>query len=207
MRSSPFIKPCLPSTRTTFPTGDGWLHEVKFDGWRLQLHKQAKNVRLYSKRGSDFTKRFPEIADALRALPVGNAILDSEIVACNQDRIPLFELMHQTGSDAHRFVWIFDVLALEGEDLRPRPLIERKNRLEQLFAGLSSPHLGYSESFSDPIALLKAADRLGLEGIVSKRRNAPYRSGPSRDWIKTKTAAWRQTNRERWRLFEPKLPR
>jgi bifunctional non-homologous end joining protein LigD len=201
MRSSSFIKPCLPSARPTFPKGDGWLHEVKFDGWRLQLHKSADEIRLYSKSGSDFTKRFPEIATALRALPFDNVILDGEIIACDENGIPDFTLLHHA-YPGHRFVWIFDLLALAGEDLRTLPLFERKGRLEALFTDNASSHLGYSESFTDPLALLKAAEHLGLEGIVSKRRKAPYRSGSSRDWIKTKTSAWRQSNQERWRHFE-----
>ena len=89
-----------------------------------------------------------------------------------------------------------------GRDLRELPLLERKARLEKLIGAANADCLRYSEGFDDGLKLLAAADRLGLEGIVSKRRDAPYRSGKQCDWIKVKCATWREANKERWRLFE-----
>ena len=99
-------------------------------------------------------------------------------------------------------MWAFDLLQHNGRDLRELPLVERKARLEKVIIAANAGWLHYSESFDDGFELLKAADRMRLEGIVSKRRDAPYRSGKQSDWIKTKCATWRQANKERWRLFE-----
>jgi bifunctional non-homologous end joining protein LigD len=99
-------------------------------------------------------------------------------------------------------VWAFDLLHHNGRDLRELPLFERKARLEKLVLTANADWLHYSESFDDGLALLNAADRFALEGIVSKRRDAPYRSGKQCDWIKIKCEAWRTVNKERWRLFE-----
>jgi bifunctional non-homologous end joining protein LigD len=95
------------------------------------------------------------------------------------------------------------LLALNGQDWRPQPLVKRQDRLQVLLARFCCPAIALSESFDDGLALLGAAEARGLEGIVSKRRDAPYRSGGDcRDWRKIKTAAWLVANRERWRLFE-----
>jgi bifunctional non-homologous end joining protein LigD len=99
-------------------------------------------------------------------------------------------------------VWAFDLLHHNGRDLRELPLFERKARLEKLILAANVSWLHYSESFDDGIGLLRAADLMKLEGIVSKRRDAPYRSGKKCAWIKVKCAAWRAANKERWRLFE-----
>ena len=100
-------------------------------------------------------------------------------------------------------MWAFDLLHHNGRDLRELPLLERKARLEKLILAANANWLHYSASFDDGLELLKAADRMNLEGIVSKRREAPYRSGKQSDWLKVKCAAWREANKERWRLFEP----
>src|SRR5215831_13032782 len=99
----------------------------------------------------------------------------------------------------------FDLLALNGQDWRPQPLVKRQDRLQVLLARFGCPAVSLSEAFEDGLALLRAAEARGLEGIVSKRRDSPYRSGDCRDWRKVKTAAWREANRERWRLFELQL--
>jgi bifunctional non-homologous end joining protein LigD len=101
-------------------------------------------------------------------------------------------------------VWAFDLLHHNGRDLRELPLLERKARLEKLIVAANVNWLRYSESFDDGLKLLKAADRMRLEGIVSKRRDAPYRSGKQCGWVKVKSSTWREANKERWRLFERK---
>jgi len=100
-------------------------------------------------------------------------------------------------------LWVFDLLALNGLDWRPRPLVKRQARLQTLLERFGCPAISLSESFEDGLALLRVAEQRGLEGVVSKRRDAPYRSGECRDWRKIKTTAWCEANRERWKLFEP----
>ena len=99
-------------------------------------------------------------------------------------------------------LWAFDLLAHNGRDLRPQPLVKRQACLQVLLERFGCPAVLPSETFLDGQALLRAAEEHRLEGVVSKRRDAPYRSGDCRDWRKIKTAAWREANRERWRLFE-----
>lgn len=198
-----FIHPCQPTLRSETPRGPGWSHEVKFDGWRLQLHKVGTQVRLLSRHGHDLTSRFPTIASALAMLDAGTAILDGELVAMDAGGLPDFGALHRRSADAPLAVWVFDLLEVNGRDVRALSLQERRRQLEQQLA--SRPDDGavrFSESFADPARLLAAAHDLGLEGVVSKRLDAPYRSGRRPEWVKVKTESWRIANKERWRLFE-----
>jgi bifunctional non-homologous end joining protein LigD len=198
-----FIPPCQPTPRAAPPRGPRWQHEIKFDGWRVQLHKAGANVRLLSRRGRDLTTNFAVIASALAAIPAETVILDGELVAMNGDGLPDFRALHRRSAGAPMAVWIFDLLELDRRDVRGSPLCERRQRLEEQLAALPRDGvLRYSASFADAERLLAAAHDLGLEGIVSKRRDAPYRSGRRPKWVKVKTESWRRANRERWRLFE-----
>jgi bifunctional non-homologous end joining protein LigD len=118
----------------------------------------------------------------------------------NPDGLPDFRTLHSRSPDASMAAWLFDLLRIDGVDVRGLPLEERRRRLQGQVAPLPA-ELRFSESFDDPVRLLAVADDLGLEGIVSKRLDAPYRSGRRPEWIKVKTEAWRLANRERWRLF------
>ena len=196
-----FIRPCLPTLRKDPPAGDGWLHEVKFDGWRLQLHKIGKDVVVYSKQGHDFTHRFPEITRAFLRFPARTAIVDAELTACDGQGMPDFSALL---SGQHNFlcVWAFDLLMINDKDLRQLPYVERKSRLEPLVKRGRNAHIRYSDHFDDAETLLQACTRMKLEGIVSKRRNAAYRSGASKDWIKVKCTHWREANQWRAQFFE-----
>jgi len=99
-------------------------------------------------------------------------------------------------------VWAFDLLFHDGRDVREQPLVERKDLLMVLIMGAGDDRLRLSDGFDDGVELLAAAERMGLEGVVSKRSDAPYRSGTRCGWTKTKTQAWRNANKDRWRLFE-----
>ena len=202
LRSFPFIKPCAPSRRHEPPGGPRWLHEVKLDGWRGQFHRCDGSVRLYSKRGNDLSFRFPDLVRAIASLPVGDVILDGEITALDHQGLPNFEALQRAHRDYLHTFWAFDLLRVGKRDLRMLPLEERKANLANLLTGTNSTHVRYSESFEDGRALLEAAIGLGLEGVVSKKRSSPYRSGPCRDWVKVKSAVWREANRERWSLFQ-----
>jgi bifunctional non-homologous end joining protein LigD len=201
----PFIQPCSPISASSVPAGDGWLHEPKLDGYRLQVAKDGTEVRLYSRRGHDWGKRLAVLAEALRALPARSAILDAELCFPGPNGTPNFYGLHAAmGSDRqHQLaMFAFDLLHHNGHDLRSIPLTGRRRRLERLLRRAKVPCLHLVEAFDDGQKLLEAAERYGLEGVVSKQRSAPYKSGECRDWRKVKTNAWREANRERWRLFE-----
>jgi len=186
------------------PAGAEWLHEVKFDGFRAQVHVEGGNVTIYSRRGADMTRRFRRLKDSLTSIPADSTIIDCELVACDESGQPDFRALMSNAKDCDLCLWAFDLLALDGVSVMARPLFERRAVLNELLNEVDDQGLQLSQNFPDPAKLLAAADRMGLEGIVSKRRDSTYRSGQSRDWIKVKTAAWRAANRDRYELFERK---
>ena len=198
-----FIQPCSPIHAKEVPAGDGWLHEVKFDGYRVQAHKVGSRVIIFSRNGHDFTERFSSIAQLLHELPAKVAVLDGEVVASDADGRPNFARLHVRWTRPLTIhLWAFDLLAFNGRDLRLQPLVKRQSVLQGLLERFGCPAVSLSEPFKDGLALLRVAEERGLEGIVSKRRDAPYRSGECGDWRKVKTLVWREANKERWRLFE-----
>ena len=177
------------------------MHEVKFDGYRVQLHKDGKEVAIYSRNGMDFTQRFPAVAYALAHLPTRTAIIDAEVVAVTAKGLPDFAaLLRRTAKPEDICCYCFDLLRHNNLDTRPLQLVARRARLEKILGRFGNGCLLLSETFSDPDRLLAECETLGLEGIVSKRKDAPYRSGKG-DWIKVKTKAWREANRYRGELF------
>jgi bifunctional non-homologous end joining protein LigD len=176
---------------------------AEFDGFRVQVHKLGKDVELYSRNGGRFSRRFPLLCEVLRELPARSAIIDGEIVASDAAGMPNFwPLFLRSAKPAQLHIWTFDLLAVNGKDLRKWSLEARQGRLQILLSRFACPVLLASEAFNDGEALLRVAENHGLEGVVSKRRDAPYRSGACRGWRKIKTTAWREANRDRWRLFE-----
>jgi bifunctional non-homologous end joining protein LigD len=187
-----FIEPCLATLQDKPPAGEAWLHEVKFDGYRLQARISAGKVKLLTRTGLDWTERFGKgIVDALAVLPCETALIDGEVVALGDSGISSFSALQAALSDGETsslVFFAFDLLHLDGENLEAEPLLARKERLEELLpsAGPDSP-LRYSEHFIEPgQTMLRHACRMGLEGVISKRAEAPYRSGRGRDWIKSK---------------------
>ncbi len=174
---------------------------MKFDGWRLQLHKDGDNVTLFGRRGSDLTKRFRDVRDAVIALPCRSAIIDAEVVVCDSDGRPDFTAL-MARSTENLCCWCFDLLALDGRDLRDEPLSERKDRLRDLLITADDDTLRYSDDFEDGEKLLAVAEKMGLEGIVSKKADQPYVSGKNSGWIKAKTSVWRAANKDRFELFD-----
>ena len=199
LKRTAFIVPSAPVLKKTPPSGPEWLHELKHDGWRAQLHRQAGGAAILSRNGKDITARFAVIRKAMLGLPA--CIIDAELVGCDADGIPDFHAL-TTGNAHGCCAWCFDLMMIDGKDVRAEPLERRRSRLEQLLAGADQDLLRFSEAFDDPEKLLAAALELGLEGIVSKKRDQPYRSGKNVGWIKVKTAAWREANRDRWEMFE-----
>jgi bifunctional non-homologous end joining protein LigD len=175
-----FIAPCLPSSAPQPPSGEEWLHEIKYDGFRVIARKDGARVKLYSRPGNDLTDRFPLVVEALAKLRPRSCIIDGEAVACGEDGIVSFDRIRYRHHDASVFLYAFDLIELEGEDLRREPLAVRKATLASLLSRASSG-LRFNEHMEhqDGALVFAQACKLGLEGIVSKRRNSPYRSGRS----------------------------
>ena len=201
LKPNPFIIPSAPVLKREPPRGEQWLHEVKFDGWRAQLHKAGDEVAILTRRGYNYTGRFPAIRDSLLTLPTRSAIIDAEIVVCDSDGKPDFKALMENAA-GELCAWCFDLLELNGHGLRRRTLIERKAMLRHLLNKADDHVLRFSETFADPVKLLDLANTAGLEGVVSKLANQPYRSGKNPGWVKVKCSSWREANKDRWELFE-----
>ena len=178
-----FIQPCRPTLVANPPGGPGWLHEVKHDGFRTLARKQGERVEVWSRFGTDFTARFSNIAETVRGLPAESALIDGEAVAFLPGGHSDFAALRTKSGGARASLVAFDMLSLEGEDLRERPLEERRAALVRLVHGVDG--IQFSASVADDGAIVFAqACELGLEGIVSKRAGSRYKSGPSRNWLK-----------------------
>ncbi|MEK1854762.1 MAG: DNA ligase D [Phyllobacterium sp.] len=185
-----FVEPTLASLVTKPPSGERWVHEIKFDGYRLQVRIEAGRVKLLTRTGLDWTKRFgKQIVAAFQDLPVGTALIDGELVVETAAGASDFSALQAdlSADRTDRFVfYVFDFLYLDGYDLQWLPLIERKTLLQTL-VGNAASLIRYSEHFEGDGAVIRNhACRLGLEGIVSKLRDAPYRSGRGKSWVKSK---------------------
>lgn len=185
-----FIPPCLATLADAPPEGDAWVHEIKYDGYRIQARIVDGAVQLLTRTGLDWTARFASIAKALRSLKVSSAIIDGEIVVERADGVTSFTdlvaALESGRSEAMVYI-AFDLLFLDGVDVRDASLGERKTLLELLWTRTRSKRLRYSQHFAtDGAALLADACRLGLEGLISKRNDLPYRSGRRADWLKSK---------------------
>src|SRR6478736_4764107 len=177
-----FVEPALATMRTKPPTGAGYIHEIKFDGYRVQAHLRGGLASLYTRSGLNWTKRFPTIAAAVGSIPTTELILDGEVISANERGAANFSALQDDLSKSryHRMVYYaFDILHLDGFDLRAAPLVERKRVLSGLLN--EAKNIGpivYSEHFeSDAQALFRNSCDMGLEGIISKWRDAPYKSG------------------------------
>ncbi len=187
-----FVPPALAQLGPT-PSGPQWLHEVKFDGYRLQALIGGGVARLLTRSGQDWTPRFGNaLRQALEALPCRSAALDGEVVVPDATGLADFGQLQADlaeGRHARMVYYVFDLLWLDGRDLRARPLVERKAKLAALLQQAAGPErrLRFSEDFPESEGrLLEHACRLGLEGLVSKRRQSRYRSGRNGDWVKSK---------------------
>jgi bifunctional non-homologous end joining protein LigD len=186
IRTDGFVTPCNPTRATKPPSGPDWVHEIKHDGYRMIVRRDGKVVQLFTRRGYDWTDRYPGIAAAAAKLRAQSFTLDGEAVVCGVDGIAMFDALHRRGQVSEAILQAFDLLELNGEDFRPLPLGRRKLRLIRLLANVP-PGIELTEhAHIDGAAVFRHACAMGLEGIVSKRLTAPYRSGVSKDWIKVK---------------------
>jgi bifunctional non-homologous end joining protein LigD len=202
-RPSGFIEPCQPSKVTRPPSGSLWVHEIKHDGYRLMVRRDGERVRCFTKGGHDWADRFPAIVEAASRIKAASFLIDGEAVIARDDGTPDFRALRTRRRGREAVLFAFDLLQHDGADLRDMPLIERKRRLAQLLGRGKRPAIQYNEHLAgDGPTVFDHVCRMNLEGIVSKRVDAPYRSGPSRMWLKAKNPASDEVRREReeeWR--------
>jgi bifunctional non-homologous end joining protein LigD len=187
-RPAGFIEPCLPTLGHTAPSGPQWAYEIKHDGFRFICRRDGDRVRVFSRRGNDWTERVPAIADALRSLRVKSVTFDGEGVVCGADGVSDFDrLRSAVGRMGSRdaFLYAFDLLEIDGTDLRRDAWEVRRATLTSLLSK-ANQGIRLSEHIdgTDGEAVFRHACAMGLEGIVAKRRDRPYRSWRSPDWIK-----------------------
>ncbi|RWE11575.1 MAG: DNA ligase [Mesorhizobium sp.] len=183
-----FVRPLEPIQVETPPVSDDWLHEIKYDGYRTQVILDWAGARAFSRNGHDWSKRYWPIVAAAEKLPAKSFILDGEMIAPEPDGRPNFYAMHSRMTwNAEQLAFVaFDILHLDGQDLRSLPAIERRAKLWKLVKPAKGI-IQYSEHVEGGgAAFFEAVEKMGLEGMVSKRRESPYRSGPSEAWVKTK---------------------
>ena len=186
------IEPCLPSPAKAPPSGPGWVHEFKQDGIRILARRDGAGVRLFTRAGDDFSSRFPFIAMAVSKLQVRSCLIDGEAVVCDENGLAVFELIRRHDAGERAVLSAFDLLELDGKDLRRRPIETRKALLAKLlrehqrFEG-SHLSLVLNEHYEEDGAIVfREACKLGCEGIVSKRLGSIYRRGRSPLWLKVK---------------------
>jgi len=184
-----WIRPQLTQLVKEAPAGDQWLHEIKYDGFRMHARLDHGEVRLLTRNGLDWTAKYPQIARAVAALPARQAYLDGELCGVRADGITSFsmiQLASDAGNAAGLVFFLFDLLYLDGEDLTARPLIERKERLAALLPTTASPLQFSDHQIGLGPDFYEMACPLGVEGIVSKRADAPYAPGNRGLWLKVK---------------------
>jgi bifunctional non-homologous end joining protein LigD len=188
----PKYRPQLAKLARNAPSGPGWLHELKYDGYRVGCVVKDGEVTLVGGRGEDCTARFPEVVEAAKRVKARQALLDGEIALVLPDGRTSLEALEQAASAAARRAvsyFVFDLLHLDGENVAALALEERKQRCEKLLAPLNGKVIRYSAHFeADGPTVFQRACELGAPGIVSKRRDRPYRAGRSADWLTTKCA-------------------
>ncbi|KON79690.1 DNA ligase D [Azoarcus sp. PA01] len=185
-----FVAPQLASLVAEPPPGEGWVYEIKYDGYRLMARLEAGTVTLHTRTGQDWTHRMPQLVTALAALKLDGSWLDGEIVVNGDNGLPDFQALQnafEQGASARIVYYLFDAPWLSGDALAPLPLVERKRQLAAALAGGDGGPVVYSEHFAGDVrAALEQACHLGLEGLIGKRGDARYVSGRSRNWIKLK---------------------
>lgn len=187
-----FIEPALASAVDRVPAGERWIHEIKFDGYRVQVHLANQAVTIFTRRGHDWTKRFKKVADDAWHIKAGSAIIDGEVVVPAADGTTDFSVLQNElkGRSTKLVLVAFDLLYLNGRDLRTLPLVQRKTELKKIIAGTN---VQFSESFEiEGREMFAHACKIGLEGVVSKVRDSKYSSGRGSNWVKT-TCAQRET--------------
>ncbi len=194
-------EPCLPRLAKEPPAGSGWIHEIKHDGFRILAELNVGDVKLITRKGFDLAQRFPLATTAIAAVQARSCIVDSEAIACDANGLSVFDLLRYRRQDNTVTLCAFDLLELDGVDLRREPIEVRKRTLKGL---LRREHHGiaFNRHFDmDGTIVYRHACALGCEGIVSKRLGSPYRPGRSDNWLKIKNPAapaMRRLEEEDW---------
>jgi ATP-dependent DNA ligase len=187
---------CIPTKSTSAPVGPDWLHEVKYDGYRLRLERDGDRVRMITRGGYNWTDHYPWIVEAARKNRHKQFVIDGEAVILGIDGVSDFNALHSGKQNAEVQLCAFDVLAIDGDDLRRLPLSIRKTNLDRLLRGRpDGVFINPFEVGEIGPDLFRAACRMGLEGIVSKRRDRPYQAGRSKHWVKVKNRTHPAMNR------------
>lgn len=183
-----FIPPQLATLVNSMPKGKEWLHEVKFDGYRVLTYLENGKARMMTRSGLDWTDKFGDISEIIARLKVDHAILDGELVSLNAQKVSSFSSLKNALSEGGNDLsyYVFDLLYLDGQDIRKEPLLTRKKQLEALLKKQKLPRVFYSDHFAHEGTFYDKACKLGLEGVISKRSDAPYTSQRSKTWLKTK---------------------
>ena len=196
------IEPCLPSPAKAPPSGPGWIHEIKHDGFRIMARRDGAGVRLITRHGNDFTARFPLITSAVAALPARSCLIDGEAIVCDESGLAVFDLIRRHDTSDRAVLSAFDLLEADGTDLRRKPIETRKALLAKLLKG-AHPSLVLNEHYvEDGAIVFREACKLGCEGIVSKKLGSIYRRGRSPLWLKVKNPkapAVKREAEEDWR--------
>jgi bifunctional non-homologous end joining protein LigD len=184
-----FVEPQLATLKREVPAGSRWIHEIKFDGFRIQAHLVKKRVHLYTRSGLDWTDKFRPIDPDIGRLKANHAIIDGEVIS-EVDGIPSFSALQSdlsTGRDDRLLFYAFDLLFLDGFDLRGVPLLERKRVLAEFLAEAGPSRVVYSTHWEEHgEEVYRNACKMKLEGTISKLRDAPYVSERNESWIKNK---------------------
>ena len=192
---------CLPRLALRPPAGPGWSHEIEHDGFRILAKQNAAAVHLFTRKGYDLAVRFPLATTAVAALPARSCLIDGQAIARDQNGLAVFEMIRWRRHDQDVVLCAFDLLELDGQDLRKVQIEERKRTLAKLLHR-SPAGIIFNEYYDgDGTTLFRHACRFGCDGIVSKRLGSPYRSGRVDDWLKIKNplapAAKREADRDR----------
>jgi bifunctional non-homologous end joining protein LigD len=185
-RRKPTIAPCLPRPAKEPPSGADWIHEIKHDGFRILARRDKERVRLFTRNGYDFTARFPKIAAAVENLGVCSCVLDFEAVVVDERGLSVFNVLRCRLRDHAAVLCAFNLIELDGEDLRWQPLEHRKATLANLLRGVHDGVVFNQHFTGDGAIIFRHACALGCEGIVSKRLGSHYRSGRVDHWLKIK---------------------
>jgi ATP-dependent DNA ligase len=196
-----FVVPAQPIKASKPPSGPDWVHEIKHDGYRLIVRRDGPTVRLFTRNAYDWTMRLPAIAAAAQRIKAKSFTIDGEAVALGPDGLSRFDELRRREAAHSAMLYAFDLIEHDGQDLRNLPFLDRKAMLARLMCSTEAGILFNEHVAGDGSTVFEHACRLGAEGIVSKRIDGTYRSGPCTVWIKVRNPASIAVQRERSEMW------